>query len=292
MTGRLSRWPQGRRNPLLARIIAVPDTFDALIQTGVPEGKPDHEALTIVESLAGTQLDPSMVRVLAEIIGELEGVSEKERIRDDRTQDHNHELRRPLVLTLGESITYLNCAEYEARMQNVIEEIKSTVISTAKGSVSWTAWHSKCSCECRKRSRVGAPDEDRRFECGMSGYSRCHPVDKPLSHLQRNAGGDQGNVMIGYRIPVRKKLGEILVTQGRLTPVQMADLLRLQKTSAKPFGQVCLNTRFSQGRAEPDPGRTARNPHVWLRKGLVDPRIVHLLPKETAIQYQAIPCSA
>ena len=30
-------------------------------------------------------------------------------------------------------------------------------------------------------------------------------------------------------------------------------------------------------------------PHVWLRKGLVDPRIVHLLPKEKALHFQVIP---
>nr|MBC8247214.1 type II/IV secretion system protein [Deltaproteobacteria bacterium] len=29
--------------------------------------------------------------------------------------------------------------------------------------------------------------------------------------------------------------------------------------------------------------------HIWLRKGLVDPRIVHLFPKEKAVQYQVIP---
>ena len=30
-------------------------------------------------------------------------------------------------------------------------------------------------------------------------------------------------------------------------------------------------------------------PHVWLRKGLVDPRIVHVLPKEKALLFQVVP---
>ena len=30
-------------------------------------------------------------------------------------------------------------------------------------------------------------------------------------------------------------------------------------------------------------------PHIWLRKGLVDPRIVHVLPKEKALHFQVIP---
>jgi type IV pilus assembly protein PilB len=30
-------------------------------------------------------------------------------------------------------------------------------------------------------------------------------------------------------------------------------------------------------------------PHIWLRKGMIDPRIVHVLPKETALHFQVIP---
>ena len=96
--------------------------------------------------------------------------------------------------------------------------------------------------------------------------------------------------MIGYRIPVRKKIGEILVSQGRISPEQMGELLRLQKGRAKPFGQVLVEheilTKEELGLIL---GEQLGIPHLWLRKGLVDPHIVHLLPKEKAIQYQVIP---
>jgi type IV pilus assembly protein PilB len=96
--------------------------------------------------------------------------------------------------------------------------------------------------------------------------------------------------MIGYRIPVRKKLGEILVSQGRITPDRMAELLRLQKESAKPFGQVLVEHEvLNMDELSLILGEQLGIPHLWLRKGLVDPRIVHLLPKEKAIQYQVIP---
>ena len=96
--------------------------------------------------------------------------------------------------------------------------------------------------------------------------------------------------MIGYRIPVRKKLGEILVSQGRIDPEQMAELLRLQKGSAKPFGQVLVEHEvLTMEELNLILGEQLGIPHLWLRKGLVDPRIVHLLPKEKAIQYQVIP---
>ena len=37
------------------------------------------------------------------------------------------------ILTLGESITYLNCDEYETRMQSVIGGNQSTIILDCKG---------------------------------------------------------------------------------------------------------------------------------------------------------------
>jgi len=96
--------------------------------------------------------------------------------------------------------------------------------------------------------------------------------------------------MIGYRIPVRKKLGEILVSQGRIDPEHLAELLRLQKGSAKPFGQVLVEHEvLTMEELSLILGEQLGIPHLWLRKGLVDPRIVHLLPKEKAIQYQVIP---
>ena len=96
--------------------------------------------------------------------------------------------------------------------------------------------------------------------------------------------------MIGYRIPVRKKIGEILVSQGRISPEQMGELLRLQKGRAKPFGQVLVEHEIlTKEELSLILGEQLGIPHLWLRKGLVDPRIVHLLPKEKAIQYQVIP---
>ena len=41
-------------------------------------------------------------------------------------------------------------------------------------------------------------------------------------------------------IPKRKKLGEILVSQGRLTPDRLTELLRKQKETSKPLGQLLV----------------------------------------------------
>lgn len=96
--------------------------------------------------------------------------------------------------------------------------------------------------------------------------------------------------MTVHRGSVRKKLGDILVQQGRITPEQLAQQLHSQKACGKPLGQLLVD----QGILNLEElnhilGEQLGIPHVWLRKGLADPRIVHLLPKEKALQYQVIP---
>ncbi|MCX5823936.1 MAG: ATPase, T2SS/T4P/T4SS family [Deltaproteobacteria bacterium] len=96
--------------------------------------------------------------------------------------------------------------------------------------------------------------------------------------------------MKGYRVPVRKKLGEILLNKGRISPEELINLLHLQKESGKPLGQVLVEHKIvTREELNQILGDQLGIPHVWLRKGVVDPRIVHVLPKDKALQYQVIP---
>jgi type IV pilus assembly protein PilB len=91
-------------------------------------------------------------------------------------------------------------------------------------------------------------------------------------------------------IPRRRKLGEVLVYQNRLTPDQLTDFLRIQKESYKPLGQILIeNGILSNEELTKILGEQIGIPHVWLRKGLIDPRIVHVLPKGKALHYQVVP---
>lgn len=88
----------------------------------------------------------------------------------------------------------------------------------------------------------------------------------------------------------RKRLGEILVSESRISPQRLAEALGLQKKTAKPLGQILID----EGILTEDEltcllGEQLGIPHLWLRKGLVDPRIVHILPKEKALHFQVIP---
>jgi len=96
--------------------------------------------------------------------------------------------------------------------------------------------------------------------------------------------------MKGYRVPVRKKLGEILINKGRISPEELINLLHLQKQSGKPLGQVLAEHKIlNREELNQILGDQLGIPHIWLRKGMVDPRIVLVLPKDKALQYQVIP---
>ncbi len=61
----------GDQIPLLARIIAVADTFDAISSSrSYRSANSYHKAMTIVQKVAGSQLDPKIVSVFTQIVDE------------------------------------------------------------------------------------------------------------------------------------------------------------------------------------------------------------------------------
>ena len=96
-----------------------------------------------------------------------------------------------------------------------------------------------------------------------------------------------------HRFPSRKKLGEMLVRRGTLTPEQMNEFLRLQKEEKKPLGQILIEHEvITPQELTGFLGEQLGIPHIWLRKGLVDPRIVSAVPREKALQYQVVPSAS
>lgn len=91
-------------------------------------------------------------------------------------------------------------------------------------------------------------------------------------------------------IPRQMKLGEILARRGRITPEKLTEALRIQKETSKPLGKLLIEQDIiSEEELIYILGEQLGIPHIWLRKGMVDPRIVHILPKEKALLYQVVP---
>ncbi len=91
-------------------------------------------------------------------------------------------------------------------------------------------------------------------------------------------------------IKKRRRLGEILVQKGKMEPEDLVRLLRLQKESGKPLGQLLLDEGIlTKDELSKALGEQMGIPHVWLRKGMVDPKVVHVLPKDKALHYNVLP---
>ena len=91
-------------------------------------------------------------------------------------------------------------------------------------------------------------------------------------------------------IPKRRKLGEMLISQGKITPEELKNCLLLQKKESKPLGQILLQEgAITEEELQQVLTEQLGIEHVWLRKGLVDPRIVHVIPKERALSHTVIP---
>jgi type IV pilus assembly protein PilB len=91
-------------------------------------------------------------------------------------------------------------------------------------------------------------------------------------------------------ISKRKKLGEIVVTQGRMTPEQLTEYLRIQKETGQRMGQILIESEIlTEEELTNLLAEQLGIPYICLRKGLVDPRIVRVLPKEKALLFQVIP---
>lgn len=88
----------------------------------------------------------------------------------------------------------------------------------------------------------------------------------------------------------RKRLGQILIDKHLLLPEQLDIALSRQKESGKRIGQVLVDMSYATaGDIIMAFSEQSGVPHVWLRRGLVDARVIDLIPPETATNFAIIP---
>lgn len=88
----------------------------------------------------------------------------------------------------------------------------------------------------------------------------------------------------------RKKLGELLVERNLVLPEQVEAALKKQKATGRRLGQVLVDMGFVSHDDILDSISIQMGiPHIWLRKGLVDPVAAKLFPKEKCTAYSVLP---
>ena len=88
----------------------------------------------------------------------------------------------------------------------------------------------------------------------------------------------------------RMRLGELLISQNLITQEQLEQCLQLQKITQKPLGRILVEEAcITEEELQLTLGEQLGIPHIWLRKGLIDPKVVHILPKDKASLFKVIP---
>ena len=85
------------------------------------------------------------------------------------------------------------------------------------------------------------------------------------------------------------KLGQILLQSGKITEEQLDKALARQRETNKRLGQVLVELKFvTEGDIAAVLGKQLGVPHVWLRKGLIDPKVVSMIPRDKAELYHVL----
>lgn len=88
----------------------------------------------------------------------------------------------------------------------------------------------------------------------------------------------------------KKRLGEILIERNLLLPEQLEEALDKQRETGRRLGQVIVDSGLiSYDELVSALSEQTGIPHIWVRKGLVDPKVVGILDREKAESYCVIP---
>ena len=88
----------------------------------------------------------------------------------------------------------------------------------------------------------------------------------------------------------KRRLGEILIERNLLLPEQLDEALAKQKETGRRLGQVIVDSGLiTYDELVSALSEQTGIPHIWIRKGLVDPKVVGILDREKAESYSVIP---
>jgi len=85
------------------------------------------------------------------------------------------------------------------------------------------------------------------------------------------------------------KLGRLLIEAEKISEEQLESALARQQETGSRLGQALVDMGLVTEKDIVEMlGTQLGVPHVWLRKGLIDPKVVHLIPREKAELYKVI----
>ena len=306
---------KGARIPLLARIVAVADTYDSITSSRAYRAGRSHEiAMREIQRVSGTQLDPEVIGVAHQDLRRRAGMAQA--LLDQPRSEAG---------AGGRAAPGARRIEAAAR-----PGVSDAVLCSRVGTTTVVA---PVQCAARRRSarRAGGrvrvllrrqPDAaDRRSRPGrrrQRARARDHARRRgQVRHARRPAKILNPNQLVreiiaatglGERLAMvdpagrakavnplqarntRRRLGEILVERGLLTEAQLAQVAKLQQESGKRLGRLLIEQKAV---TEPELldalAEQLDVPLVTLRPGLYDAAAGALLTREVARRLEVLP---
>ncbi len=195
------------------------------------------------------------------------------------------------VLTPKGLLSYINHDELETVLNDYISHQKTQIILDCK-AVSFI--DSKV-LELLAKTHEALSVQDRMLKI-INMDEICRDILTitrliKIFHVYKDINDALKNIPIKDNVTQkRRKLGEIMVIQGRITPTDLNKYLNYQKQTNKPIGRIFVeNNILTEEEMIRFLGEQQGIPKVWLRKGLVDRKILNVLSKEKALRYKVIP---
>ncbi len=94
---------------------------------------------------------------------------------------------------------------------------------------------------------------------------------------------------VGFKT-AKIRIGEILIKERLITSLQLEEALKIQKETGKRLGQVFISEGWIKEEDLIEAlGRQMKLPHIPLKRGLIDPKIISILPQEKAKLLHVMP---
>ncbi|MCA8987692.1 MAG: Flp pilus assembly complex ATPase component TadA [Planctomycetaceae bacterium] len=107
-------------------------------------------------------------------------------------------------------------------------------------------------------------------------------VDSPLASCVKQ-------LPTGKLQPPRARLGERLIKAGMVTQTELESALRQQTIKDQRVGETLIELGFiDEEQLLPFLAQQLKVPHAVLREGMIDPRVVRLIPRKKAEEFQAL----
>jgi hypothetical protein len=290
---RLSPRPAGHQHPLLARIIAVADTYDSITSSRAYRAGSTHEAaVKEMTRVSGTQLDPELLDVFLRICDDDPALLVKLGVRRSGT------IAKDIVRTRAGTLTYLAPKAPSTTARPSATWVRPSRPASPAMNCGWSSTWARSPCFPARPWPSSSPAVPASPGWRLAAPQRAQPADRrhPAGHRPQPSPGDLRQRRPRSHRPVRaadqrcRRLGDLLIERGLATPEQLAEAARLQGQLGLRIGRILIEKGWvPEHELLQALSAQLDVPYLAMRPGLFDPSIAEALPQDMARRLGVLP---